>query len=301
MLEKKPVWLDETNQLPDFVNEKVTDFKGALIPVGSNMTGYANYNQLLIGGTDVVMTSMREQNINAFTSFGAGILNACVLNDKVYIALTTYYPAYEPNPPFDGNSKYASLSGIVSVEQNSSPMDFQFDSTHNPTIAEGKYQVANTTHYYVNDVIYNRPWDYSDKYQINGPLAFVYYGDVTSDEHGKVTNTAAMGTSNVGVPFPVRIRTMPAHVATNTGDNLYLKKRIVFSYLDMYRSYMTTINDVAVGGWTFPIAFDEPVRPITQIFKTIIPSNWKREQQLVIESKVPLPLQIRGLSFQVTI
>ena len=134
-----------------------------------------------------------------------------------------------------------------------------------------------------------------------------YYGTASVDASGNytppndVTPGSMLTPTIVGLKFTQTIEPMPVHFATATGDNLYLRKRISFAWVDYYNSYNFNVNGIPSMNYTFPISLDAAPELATDVLAIPILQGWEPRQSITVSSSDPLHISILGISMRVTI
>lgn len=120
---------------------------------------------------------------------------------------------------------------------------------------------------------------------------------------GSVTFDRASTTSyEVGLPFTVYAKTMPADIRLQTGTRTAFKKRIVEINAIVNDTQHLTLNNNPVPFRTFdnPL-LDEPVPEFTGIKRVNGVLGYSREQAIEISQSLPLKMTLLGLEFKVAV
>ena len=134
-----------------------------------------------------------------------------------------------------------------------------------------------------------------------------YYGQADVDASGNYTPPAdvtpgSMATPTiVGLNFLQTLDPMPVHFSTGTGDNLYLRKRVSFAWIDYFNSYNFNVNGIPSTNYTFPIKLDAAPSFGSGILAIPILQGWDPRQSVTITTSDPLHVSILGMSMRVTI
>jgi hypothetical protein len=222
------------------------------------------------------MTTLREQNVNAFSTSGLLVTDGVNAGDNEY-------PNY-----FLLISKRADGGHDILVNlADSNEAEISEGIKTNPVVDYGCLMASGSG-----------CRQHSTKYAVyDNDGNFLEF--VTTSATGEVDTVPAA--YFLGIPFDQELTTLPAHVTANTGDNIYLKKRIVTAYVDLYHSYNVNVNGVPLFGWTLPITLDSPSKKTSDIFKIPMALGWKRRTNLEIAQPVPLHTEIRGVAYSITI
>jgi hypothetical protein len=128
-------------------------------------------------------------------------------------------------------------------------------------------------------------------------------GDEEVSAAGTVTfDRASVYTYEVGLPFTVYCKTMPAEIQLQTGSRISFKKRIVEINAIVSETQELVINDQ-------PVAFrlmdnpllDEPVPTFTGIKRVNGVLGYDREQAIEIEQTLPLKMTLLGLDYRIAV
>ena len=110
-----------------------------------------------------------------------------------------------------------------------------------------------------------------------------------------------------GIRFPVVAETLPVHVNTQTGDNLYLRKRIIYTYVQTLNSAGFEINGEQVDSFLYPLVLADAApatdtRPYTStLYRVPTFEGWKRFCTTTILTDEPFPIHIIGMAFDMTV
>jgi hypothetical protein len=137
-----------------------------------------------------------------------------------------------------------------------------------------------------------------------------YIGEYTADSSGNITvDIPKTGDYWFGLKFPQIIKTMPAHVLSQEGDTLYTKKKINKVYVQYYNSYTFRVNGLlipmdilATGTPPTGLTLDSAVQPKTGVYATpSITLGWARTTYVTCIQDIPLPVNILGISVQLSV
>ena len=113
----------------------------------------------------------------------------------------------------------------------------------------------------------------------------------------------------IGYKFTQTLQTMAAQVAAQTGDTLYVKKRLYKVYVDYINSYPFKVNDIPVpmshlyaAGSGSGIELDEPIPPTDGIY--VMPTNnmgWERRVFVTCVQDEPLHMSIIGICVDISV
>lgn len=128
-------------------------------------------------------------------------------------------------------------------------------------------------------------------------------GNETVSGGGSVTfDRASTSSYEVGLPFTVYAKTMPAEIQLQTGSRVSFKKRIVEISAIVKDTQELVINDQ-------PVAFrlmdnpllDDPVPTFTGIKRVNGVLGYDREQAIEIEQTLPLKMTLLGLDYRIAV
>jgi hypothetical protein len=128
-------------------------------------------------------------------------------------------------------------------------------------------------------------------------------GDEVVSAAGTVTfDRASVYTYEVGLPFTVYCKTMPAEIQLQTGSRISFKKRIVEISAVVKDTQELEINNQ-------PVAFrlmdnpllDEPVPTFTGIKRVNGVLGYDREQAIEISQTLPLKMTLLGLDYRIAV
>jgi len=128
-------------------------------------------------------------------------------------------------------------------------------------------------------------------------------GDEEVSAAGTVTfDRASVYTFEVGLPFTVYCKTMPAEIQLQTGSRISFKKRIVEISAILEDTQELVLNDQAVAFRLLdnPL-LDEPVPEFTGIKRVNGVLGYSREQAIEIEQRLPLKMTLLGLDYRVAV
>ena len=137
-----------------------------------------------------------------------------------------------------------------------------------------------------------------------------YIGDYESDS-GTITGVPVVDgkTYYIGYKFEQKLQTMASQVQAQTGDTLYVKKRLYKVYVDYINSYPFKVNDIPVpmdhlysDGSGSGIILDEPLPPSDGIWA--MPTNnmgWDRRVYVTCVQDEPLPISIIGIGVELAV
>lgn len=120
---------------------------------------------------------------------------------------------------------------------------------------------------------------------------------------GAVTFDRASTTAyEVGLPFTVTVKTMPAELRLQSGTRVSFKKRIAQVSAIVYESQHLNINDQNVPFRNFdnPL-LDEPVPEFTGIKRLDAIRGYAREAQITVTQTLPLKMNLLGLEYKVAV
>jgi len=241
-------------------------------------------------GSKVFFETLAEQNVAAWcatsTYEGDKWLNACAIEDRLFFITKR-------------NGKYLleelSWSFVMDAAVTYTATTTGEETHTLPDYFDGRDVTI------VTDVI--------DPLGINQPAQGTYVGKFSVGNNSEVTFPVVSGkTYYIGFPVLPKLQTMPAHVMTPEGDTLYTKKRISKVFVNYNQSYSFTINGVRVpiDYLSTPsdpgIVLDAPVLPKSGIYA--MPSlflGWARKTYVEIEMTEPLPINILGISVELTV
>ena len=124
----------------------------------------------------------------------------------------------------------------------------------------------------------------------------------TTPLYGIVFDRPSTTSYEVGLPFTVYCKTMPAEIQLQTGSRISFKKRIVEISAILQDTQELVLNDQ-------PVAFrlmdnpllDDPVPEFTGIKRVNGVLGYNREQAIEIEQRLPLKMTLLGLDYRVAV
>jgi hypothetical protein len=125
---------------------------------------------------------------------------------------------------------------------------------------------------------------------------------LTTPFYGVVFDRPSTTSYEVGLPFTVYCKTMPAEIQLQTGSRISFKKRIVEISAVLQDTQELVLNDQ-------PVAFrlldnpllDDPVPTYTGIKRVNGVLGYDREQAIEIEQRLPLKMTLLGLDYRVAV
>ena len=102
-----------------------------------------------------------------------------------------------------------------------------------------------------------------------------------------------------GLNYDVRIKTLPAALATRDGNKVYSTKRITKVTSNVYRTRGMYINDIIVTNRKFGQKLDEVFAPFTGLVSTYL-LGYNSTNQIEITQKNPDPLTILALDLEIS-
>ena len=166
---------------------------------------------------------------------------------------------------------------------------------------------------------------YNDNNTVN------YIGSFTTDNNGDADvgdfDSGDFNNAIIGYSFEQHVRSMPAHIMTQNGDNRYLKKKLSKIYVEYSNSYSFkigteypsqlsddpdnsnywTFNSIQVPVYKYStissptINYDRANHSKSGIFESDINSGHSRNTYISIKQDLPLPLEILGYAAQMSV
>lgn len=120
---------------------------------------------------------------------------------------------------------------------------------------------------------------------------------------GQIEISRASTMVEVGLPFAPQIVPMPPNVQTQSGNDIYFKKRIVSLYVDYIDSLGITVQGIEIPQLKFSPNFfpDQPPEPQDGVAEiTIFDANWwDPRAEILITQNAPLPFHLIGLGMEI--
>ena len=102
-----------------------------------------------------------------------------------------------------------------------------------------------------------------------------------------------------GLNYDVKIKTLPAAIATRDGNKVYSTKRITKVTSNVYNTRGMYINDIIVTNRKFGQKLDEVFAPFTGLVSTYL-LGYNSTNQVEITQKNPDPLTILALDLEIS-
>ncbi len=117
---------------------------------------------------------------------------------------------------------------------------------------------------------------------------------------GSITLERAVSNVEIGLNYDPLIIPMPLNIAFETGNDLYLPKRIKTVFIDFFESLGIFVNDRLVSSLEFSPGDPEyPTTPKTNFEEITLLIGWDPRVEIQITQKDPLPMTIIGIGFAV--
>lgn len=119
---------------------------------------------------------------------------------------------------------------------------------------------------------------------------------------GAITVEFAVTEVEVGLDWSPEITPLSLNFAIQSGNNLYHPKSIKGMYVDYYKSLGIYVDDTAIPLYQFNVDFyDDPASEKTGFTKVQPMTGWNPDAQITISQQDPLPFNILGFGFEVSI
>lgn len=118
---------------------------------------------------------------------------------------------------------------------------------------------------------------------------------------GEITLEREVSEVEVGLKFIPQLKPMPIATDTQSGNNMYKKKKIINLYVDYYESLGIYINDTLIPELEFGLTLDSPPPVKTDVYEALgFLADWNVRDMITITQEDPLPMTIIGIGFEVT-
>jgi len=139
---------------------------------------------------------------------------------------------------------------------------------------------------------------------LNGKTVWVTADDIYVGQKLIHNNTITLDEAAtdviIGLPVDVEVIPMPVNIQSQSGNNLYLNKRIKNIFVDYYQSLGIKVNGTLIPGLEIGVdSYGEQVPPKDGVYRFNNSGGWQSDEEVVISQTDPFPFTLRGLGLEV--